>query len=70
MEITATLIKDLREAIAQEDEGRMQSLSQELQQVMMQIGQSSYSEPQEQARGDGGQSGNDEGVVEGEYTVE
>jgi molecular chaperone DnaK len=64
------LIKDLREAIAQEDEGRMQSLSQELQQVMMQIGQSSYSEPQEQTRGGGGQGGNDEGVVEGEYTVE
>jgi len=65
------LIKDLRDAIAQEDEGRMQTLSNELQQLMMQISQSAYSEPQSQpAGGDGGTSGGDEGVVEGEYTVE
>ena len=48
----------------------MQSLSQELQQVMMQIGQASYTEPQEQQAG-GSQGGKgDDGVVEGEYTVE
>jgi len=63
------LIKDLRDAIAQEDEGRMQTLSNELQQLMMQISQSAYSEPQGQPSG-GGSGGADEGVVEGEYTVE
>jgi molecular chaperone DnaK len=63
------LIKDLRDAIAQEDEDRMRSLSGELQQLMMQISQSAYSEPQGQPSGGGGKGG-DEGVVEGEYTVE
>ncbi|MBK9945189.1 MAG: molecular chaperone DnaK [Kouleothrix sp.] len=62
-----SLIKDLREAIAQEDEDRMKTLSGELQQLMMQLGQGAYSEPQGQASG-GGKA--DEGVVEGEYTVE
>ena len=62
-----SLIKDLREAVAQENEDRMKSLSGELQQLMMQLGQSAYSEPQGQASGNGKA---DEGVVEGEYTVE
>ena len=62
-----TLIKDLREAVAQENEDGMRSLSGELQQVMMQIGQGSYSDPQGQPSGG---NGGDEGVVEGEYTVE
>jgi molecular chaperone DnaK len=65
------LIKDLRDAIAQENEDRMRSLSNELQQLMMQISQSAYSEPQGQpSGGSGSQGGGDEGVVEGEYTVE
>ena len=65
------LIKDLRDAIAQEDEDRMRALSSELQQLMMQISQNAYSEPQSQpAGGDGSKGGSDEGVVEGEYTVE
>jgi molecular chaperone DnaK len=63
------LIKDLRDALSVEDEGRMQSVSAELQQVMAQIGQSAYSEPQGQTSGGSGGKG-DEGVVEGEYTVE
>ncbi|HJZ48617.1 MAG TPA: molecular chaperone DnaK [Roseiflexaceae bacterium] len=64
------LIKDLRDAIAQENEDKMRSLSNELQQLMMQISQSAYSEPQGQPSGGGSQGGGDEGVVEGEYTVE
>jgi molecular chaperone DnaK len=66
------LIKDLRDAITQEDEDKMRSLSTELQQVMAQISQSAYSEPQGQPSGGNGgaQGGGDEGVVEGEYTVE
>ncbi len=66
------LIKDLRDAIAQEDEGRMQSLSNQLQQAMYQISQSTYSDGQTQGQpGQPGQPGRkDEGVVEGEYTVE
>jgi len=67
-----SLIKDLRDAITQEDEDKMRSISTELQQVMAQISQSAYSEPQGQPSGGNGgsQGGGDEGVVEGEYTVE
>jgi len=36
----------------------------------MQISQSAYSEPQGQPSGGDGKPGHDEGVVEGEYTVE
>jgi molecular chaperone DnaK len=65
------LIKDLRDAIAQENEDKMRALSNDLQQLMMQISQSAYSEPQSQpASGDSSNAGGDEGVVEGEYTVE
>jgi len=61
------LIKDLREAISQEDEGRMRSISSELQQAMYQVSQSAYSSQNGQS---GGGPGKDEGVVEGEYTVD
>jgi molecular chaperone DnaK len=62
------LIKDLREAISQENESRMRSISSELQQAMYQVSQSAYTG----AGGDGASAkkGKDEGVVEGEYTVE
>lgn len=62
------LIKDLREAISQENESRMRSISTELQQAMYQVSQSAYTG----AGGDGAgaKKGKDEGVVEGEYTVE
>jgi molecular chaperone DnaK len=62
------LIKDLREAISQENESRMRSISSELQQAMYQVSQSAYTS----AGGDGASAkkGKDEGVVEGEYTVE
>jgi molecular chaperone DnaK len=62
------LIKDLREAVQVEDEGRMRSLSEELQQAMYQVSQSAYG-AQEQPAGAPKNDG-DEGVVEGEYTVE
>lgn len=68
------LIKDLRDAIVQEDEGRMQSLMTELQQAMYQVSQNAYDEGQPQGQpgqpGQPGASKNDDGVVEGEYTVE
>ena len=41
----------------------------ELQQEMMQLGQAAYNEPQGQPSG-GNNGKGDEGVVEGEYTVE
>jgi molecular chaperone DnaK len=63
------LISDLREAIGQEDEARMRSLSTELQQAMMQVGQSAYQSQDGSGGGANGQ-GRDEGVVEGEYTVD
>jgi molecular chaperone DnaK len=63
------LVKDLREALQQEDESRMRSLSEELQQAMYQVSQGAYGS-QEQPAGAGKGDGGDEGVVEGEYTVE
>jgi hypothetical protein len=42
------LIKDLRDALSVDEEGWLKSVSAELQQVMTQIGQSAYSEPQRQ----------------------
>ena len=62
------LIKDLRDAISQEDEARMKSISAELQQAMHQVSQSAYSQQDGQGAADG--RGKDEGVVEGEYTVD
>ncbi len=67
------LIKDLRDAVAQENESKMQSLSQELQQAMMQLGQAAYSSQDGNGNGNANGSGArkpDDGVVEGEYTVE
>jgi molecular chaperone DnaK len=62
------LVKDLRDAVQVEDEGRMRSLSEELQQAMYQVSQNAYG-AQEQPAGASKNDG-DEGVVEGEYTVE
>jgi molecular chaperone DnaK len=62
------LIKDLREAIAQENDAQMRSLSNDLQQAMAQVAQNAYSS--EQAADAPGKPGKDEGVVEGEYTVD
>jgi len=64
------MIKDLREAITQENEDRMRTLSSQLQQAMMQVGQAAYNAQQETTGNGGSGSGHDEGVVEGEYTVE
>jgi molecular chaperone DnaK len=64
------LIKDLRDAVAQEDEERMRTLSEELQQAMYRISQSAY-ESGEQSEPQGTPNRKkDDGVVEGEYTVE
>jgi molecular chaperone DnaK len=62
------LIKDLRDAISQEDEARMKALSTELQQEMYQVSQSAYAEPKDEQGGAAGPK--DPGVVEGEYTVD
>jgi molecular chaperone DnaK len=62
------LISSLREAISREDDSAMRSGMQELQQALMEIGQAAYGQ-----NGNGAgpqQGGKDEGVVEGEYTVE
>ena len=65
------LIKDLREAQSQENEERMRSLTEELQQAMFKVSQSAYSEEgQPQAQGQPSAKKKDDGVVEGEYTVE
>ncbi len=62
------LIKDLREAIAQEDRNRIQQLSNELQQAMFKISQAAYGGgPASGTASSGGKR--DDGVVEGEYTV-
>ncbi|PDV96607.1 molecular chaperone DnaK [Candidatus Chloroploca asiatica] len=64
------MIKDLRDAIAQEDRERIQSLMSELQPAIYQLSQNAYSEGA--AQGQPGAEGkkNDDGVVEGEYTVD
>jgi molecular chaperone DnaK len=74
-----TLVKDVREAIAQENEERMKTLSSELQQLLYQIAQSANASEGATA-GTPGANGapgapgagkpKDEGVVEGEYTVD
>jgi molecular chaperone DnaK len=70
------LVSDLRSAIGQEDEERMQRLSAELQQEIHRISQQAYSEGQPDgtgtpgADGSGAAGGKDAGVVEGEYTVD
>jgi molecular chaperone DnaK len=66
------LIKDLRDAIANEDRQRMTSLTTELQEAMYKISQNTY-EQQDTTQGSGQPSSGakkDDGVVEGEYTVE
>jgi molecular chaperone DnaK len=61
------LVKDLRDAIAQEDEAKMRSISTDLQQALYQLSQNAYGADQ---NGTDGKTGKDEGVVEGEYTVD
>lgn len=61
------LIKDLREAIAQEDRSRIQQLSNDLQQAMFKVSQAAYGDGAAPGAGSSGRK--DDGVVEGEYTV-
>ncbi len=66
-------VATLREQIANEDTEGIRASMQTLQQTLMQIGQATYSGAQnEQASGGSASSDNtnDEGVVEGEFTVE
>ncbi|MCX7860890.1 MAG: Hsp70 family protein, partial [Chloroflexus sp.] len=62
------LIKDLREAIAKEDRNRIQQLSNELQQAMFKVSQAAYGDGAAPGAGSSG-GRKDDGVVEGEYTV-
>ncbi len=62
------LISSLRDAIQREDEDAMRTGMQELQQALLQIGQAAYSQQGQNGQQPGGKK--DEGVVEGEYTVE
>ncbi len=67
-----TLIKDLREAIAQENASRMRSLSEELQAEIYKVSQAAYESgaPAGATGNPAGAKGGKDGVVEGEYTVE
>jgi molecular chaperone DnaK len=62
------LVSTLRDAVSRDDEAGMRSGMEQLQQTLMQIGQAAYSQNQN-GNGQNG-AGRDEGVVEGEYTVE
>ena len=64
------LIKDLRDAIAQENKDRIQSLMNDLQQAMYRVSQSVYGDGATSGQKGPGAPRRDEGVVEGEYTVE
>jgi molecular chaperone DnaK len=61
------LIKDLREAIAQENRSRIQQLSSDLQQALFKISQAAYGDGAAPGASSSGRK--DDGVVEGEYTV-
>ncbi len=61
------LIKDLREAIAQENRSRIQQLSSDLQQALFRVSQAAYGDGAAPGAGSSGRK--DDGVVEGEYTV-
>lgn len=63
------LIKDLREAIAKEERSRIQQLSNELQQAMFKISQAAYGDGATPGAGGSSSGRKDDGVVEGEYTV-
>ncbi|HZB95136.1 MAG TPA: molecular chaperone DnaK, partial [Herpetosiphonaceae bacterium] len=63
-------IADLRSAIQEEDESRMRSLMSDLQQTLQTIGQAAYAGTDQAPEAGGNGSGSQEGVVEGEYTVE
>lgn len=69
-----TLVADLRDAVSKEEDERMTSLMAELQQELTKVSQAAYSDTQTQGQpgAGGGQTGkgDNEGVVEGEYTVE
>ncbi|MCS6882306.1 MAG: molecular chaperone DnaK [Oscillochloridaceae bacterium] len=64
------LIKDLRDVIAQENKERIRSLMNELQQAMYRVSQSVYGDGATSGQKGPGGGRRDEGVVEGEYTVE
>ncbi|MCX7792498.1 MAG: molecular chaperone DnaK [Chloroflexaceae bacterium] len=64
------LIKDLRDVIAQENKERIQSLMNELQQAMYRVSQSVYGDGATSGQKGPGAGRRDDGVVEGEYTVE
>jgi molecular chaperone DnaK len=63
------LVSTLRDAVSREDDAGMRSGMEALQQALMQIGQAAYAQGGDGAGQQNG-SGKDEGVVEGEYTVD
>jgi molecular chaperone DnaK len=63
------LVTSLRDAVGRDDDAAMRSGMDELQQALMQIGQAAYQQNGQDGNQPGG-PGRDEGVVEGEYTVE
>ncbi|NNJ09505.1 molecular chaperone DnaK [Chloroflexales bacterium ZM16-3] len=64
------MIKDLRDAVSQENRERIEGLTAELQQAMYAISQNAYQEGTPQGQADAAGDKKDDGVVEGEYTVE
>ncbi len=64
------LISDLRDAVAKEQKDRITSLMNDLQQAMFKVSQGAYSEGAPQGQPGSPARKPDDGVVEGEYTVE
>ena len=64
------MINDLRDAVAKEQKERITSLMNDLQQAMFKVSQGAYSEGTPQGQPDGPARKQDDGVVEGEYTVD
>ena len=61
------LIKDLREAINQENYERMKSLTNDLQQALMQIGSAVYSQASASNAGSGSGGGNSDDVINADF---
>ena len=64
------MINDLRDAVTKEQKERITSLMNDLQQAMFKISQGAYSEDAPQGQPGGPARKQDDGVVEGEYTVD
>lgn len=61
------LIRDLREAVNQENYDRMKSLTEELQQALMQVGSAVYAQAEASTDGGGSSGGSSDDVIDADF---